>query len=104
MTEYKSASTVLTHILYYDFLHPIFIPLLLASFAGLGYLTFYLAGKLHIFDKKGHTYKSLLTTLPLIGAALIAISRTQDYRHHWQDITVGGLIGTQKVECVGEWE
>ncbi|CAG8659290.1 142_t:CDS:2, partial [Paraglomus brasilianum] len=62
------------------------------SFAGLGYLTFYLAGKLHIFDKKGHTYKSLLTTLPLIGAALIAISRTQDYRHHWEDVTVGGLI------------
>lgn len=25
---------------------------------------------------------------------LVAISRTEDYRHHWQDVTIGALLGT----------
>lgn len=24
---------------------------------------------------------------------LVAISRTEDYRHHWQDVFIGGLLG-----------
>ena len=63
------------------------------SFAGLGFLTFYLAGKLHLFDKKGHTTKAWLALTPLSGAALVAISRTMDYRHHWQDVLVGSILG-----------
>lgn len=31
---------------------------------------------------------------PIIGALLVAISRTEDYRHHWQDVTIGSLLGT----------
>jgi diacylglycerol diphosphate phosphatase/phosphatidate phosphatase len=31
---------------------------------------------------------------PIIGALLIAISRTRDYRHHWQDVTIGAILGT----------
>ena len=31
---------------------------------------------------------------PFIGAALVAISRTEDYRHHWQDVFIGALLGT----------
>ncbi|KIO28193.1 hypothetical protein M407DRAFT_243148 [Tulasnella calospora MUT 4182] len=63
------------------------------SFAGLGFLSFYLAGKFHLFDQRGHTGKSWLAVGPLVGAALTAVSRTMDYRHHWQDVTTGSILG-----------
>ncbi|OBZ75896.1 putative diacylglycerol pyrophosphate phosphatase 1 [Grifola frondosa] len=63
------------------------------SFAGLGFLSFYLAGKLHLFDQRGHTPKAWLAVAPLSGAALVAISRTMDYRHHWHDVLAGSLLG-----------
>ncbi|KAI8998589.1 acid phosphatase/Vanadium-dependent haloperoxidase [Trametes punicea] len=63
------------------------------SFAGLGFLSFYLAGKLHLFDTRGHTVKAWLALTPLSGAALVAISRTMDYRHHWHDVLAGSLLG-----------
>ncbi|KAF9998897.1 hypothetical protein BGZ80_008319 [Entomortierella chlamydospora] len=63
------------------------------SFGGLGFLSMYLAGKIHLFDRRGHIYKSLVVLAPLILAALIATSRVADYRHHWQDVTVGSTIG-----------
>ncbi|KAF9071707.1 phosphatidic acid phosphatase type 2/haloperoxidase [Rhodocollybia butyracea] len=63
------------------------------SFAGLGFLAFYLAGKLHLFDRKGHLGKVWLFLAPLAAATLVAISRTMDYRHHWQDVVVGSILG-----------
>ncbi|KAG8868674.1 hypothetical protein FRC20_002990 [Serendipita sp. 405] len=63
------------------------------SFAGLGFLSFYLAGKLHLFDRRGHTGKAWISVFPLFGAAAIAATRTMDYRHHWQDVLVGGTVG-----------
>ncbi|KAF9962486.1 hypothetical protein BGZ72_004855 [Mortierella alpina] len=63
------------------------------SFGGLGYLSMFLAGKLHLFDERGHIYKSVVVLAPLIVAALVATSRVDDYRHHWQDVTVGAFIG-----------
>ncbi|KZT26258.1 PAP2-domain-containing protein [Neolentinus lepideus HHB14362 ss-1] len=63
------------------------------SFAGLGFLSFYLAGKLHLFDKRGYALKAWLSLAPLAGATMVAISRTMDYRHHWQDVLVGAILG-----------
>ncbi|KAI9494470.1 phosphatidic acid phosphatase type 2/haloperoxidase [Zychaea mexicana] len=63
------------------------------SFAGLGYLAFYIGGKMHMFDERGHTYKCFLFAFPGLGALLVAISRTRDYRHHWQDVFIGALLG-----------
>jgi diacylglycerol diphosphate phosphatase/phosphatidate phosphatase len=86
------------------FIHSYNIYLKIASFAGMGYLTLYLAGKLHVFDRKGHTYKGFVVIAPLILAMLICISRTQDYRHHWQDVIAGSFIGNEpiliKLNCI----
>lgn len=63
------------------------------SFAGLGFLSLYLAGKIKAFDGKGHVAKLCIVVLPLLFAALVGISRVDDYWHHWQDVFAGGLIG-----------
>jgi diacylglycerol diphosphate phosphatase/phosphatidate phosphatase len=63
------------------------------SFAGLAFLSLYIAGKLHLFDSRGHVLKAWLTVIPLFGAALVAVSRTMDYRHHWQDVLAGSFLG-----------
>ncbi|KAF8705053.1 hypothetical protein HU200_031311 [Digitaria exilis] len=63
------------------------------SFAGLGFLSLYLAGKIKAFDRQGHVAKLCIVVLPLLLASLVGISRVDDYRHHWEDVFVGGLIG-----------
>uniref|UniRef100_A0A6N2KV53 Phosphatidic acid phosphatase type 2/haloperoxidase domain-containing protein n=1 Tax=Salix viminalis TaxID=40686 RepID=A0A6N2KV53_SALVM len=62
------------------------------SFAGLGFLSLYLSGKLQAFDRSGHVAKLCIVFLPLIAACLVAISRVDDYWHHWQDVFAGGLV------------
>ena len=83
------------------------------SFAGLGYLSLFLAGQLRIFahatagDAKnaaekvvrGDLLRALTCLAPLLGAALIAISRCQDYRHDVWDVSVGAVMGM----VVGYW-
>lgn len=63
------------------------------SFAGFGFLAWYLSGKIRVFDRRGHIAKLCLVLFPLLIAALVGISRVDDYRHHWQDVFAGGLIG-----------
>lgn len=63
------------------------------SFAGLGFLAWYLSGKIKAFDRRGHVAKLCIILLPLLCAALIAISRVDDYWHHWQDVFTGGSLG-----------
>ena len=63
------------------------------SFAGLGFLSWYLAGKITVFDRRGHVAKLCVVLLPLLVAAMVAISRVDDYWHHWQDVCTGGALG-----------
>ncbi|XP_027353520.1 lipid phosphate phosphatase 2-like isoform X2 [Abrus precatorius] len=62
------------------------------SFAGLGFLSLYLSGKIKAFDRRGHVAKLCIVFLPLLLASLVGISRVNDYWHHWQDVFAGGLI------------
>ncbi|GAB4828879.1 Putative lipid phosphate phosphatase 3, chloroplastic [Ancistrocladus abbreviatus] len=63
------------------------------SFAGLGFLSLYLSGKIKAFNRKGHIAKLCIVFLPLLAASLVAASRVDDYWHHWQDVFAGGLLG-----------
>ncbi|KJZ73801.1 hypothetical protein HIM_06919 [Hirsutella minnesotensis 3608] len=66
------------------------------SFAGLGFLSLFLAGQLHVFRYAAggrDLGRALFCMLPLIGAALIAISRCEDYRHDVYDVCVGSALG-----------
>ncbi|CAA7402145.1 unnamed protein product [Spirodela intermedia] len=63
------------------------------SFAGLGFVSWYLSGKIRAFDRRGHIGKLCIVFLPLLVAALVGVSRVDDYWHHWQDVFAGGLLG-----------
>ena len=56
-------------------------------------MSLYLSGKIRAFDGKGHVAKLCIVILPLLVAALVGISRVDDYWHHWQDVFAGGLLG-----------
>ncbi|XP_076912297.1 putative lipid phosphate phosphatase 3, chloroplastic [Bidens hawaiensis] len=61
------------------------------SFSGLGFLSLYLSGKIKAFDREGHAAKLCIVFLPILVACFVAISRVDNYRHHWQDVIGGGL-------------
>uniref|UniRef100_A0A803KUU4 Phosphatidic acid phosphatase type 2/haloperoxidase domain-containing protein n=1 Tax=Chenopodium quinoa TaxID=63459 RepID=A0A803KUU4_CHEQI len=63
------------------------------SFAGLGFLSLYLSGKIQVFDRRGHAGKLCVVFLPLLMAALVGVSRVDDYWHHWQDVFAGAILG-----------
>ncbi|XP_052773671.1 phospholipid phosphatase 5-like [Mya arenaria] len=64
-------------------------------FSCLAFISLYLAGKLHIFNMrgKGSAWRIVVVILPLLWATMIGVSRTADYHHHWQDVTVGSILG-----------
>ncbi|KAL8966138.1 MAG: hypothetical protein Q9197_006153 [Variospora fuerteventurae] len=64
-----------------------------SSFAGLFYLSLYLAAKMHVLDNRGEVWKTFIVLIPTLGAALIAVSRIMDARHHPFDVITGSMLG-----------
>ena len=64
-----------------------------SSFAGLFYLSLYLAGKLHVLDQRGEVWRTVIVLIPTLAASCIAISRIMDARHHPFDVLFGSAMG-----------
>ncbi len=69
------------------------------AFSGLGYLTLWLYGQLLTEHPLTGSWRKVLATVPALGAGLVALSRTEDYRHHFVDVLLGSLIGM----CIAYW-
>ncbi|KAK2715438.1 phospholipid phosphatase 5-like [Artemia franciscana] len=68
------------------------------SFCSMWFVALHLSAKLRTFSNGSHQQRCggirlVATLIPPIVALLIAVSRTCDYHHHWQDISVGSSIG-----------
>ncbi|KAL8690008.1 MAG: hypothetical protein Q9224_004508 [Gallowayella concinna] len=64
-----------------------------SAFAGLFYLSIYLAAKMHVLDNRGEVWKTFIVMIPTLAAALIAVSRIMDARHHPFDVISGSMLG-----------
>lgn len=63
------------------------------SFAGLGWLALVLASQTHVLRPRANLATVLVCMAPLVGAAMIAISRLEDYRHDVFDVVSGSVLG-----------
>lgn len=65
------------------------------SFSAFLYLAMWIWGQLQLShgERSRPMYLYLFAVLPLVLAAYVALSRVQDYRHHFVDIITGGLLG-----------
>jgi diacylglycerol diphosphate phosphatase/phosphatidate phosphatase len=64
------------------------------SFSGLLYLSLWLCGQMSAARQGAEVYKGLISFSPLVLATYIAISRTEDYRHHYIDVVFGSILGS----------
>ncbi|CAK9442161.1 uncharacterized protein LODBEIA_P59040 [Lodderomyces beijingensis] len=70
------------------------------SFAGLVYLALFLMGQFEASNTNFGSWRALVFGgFPLLVAGYIALSRTEDYRHHFVDVFVGGVLGA----FIGAW-
>ncbi|KAK9559970.1 hypothetical protein V6000_007067 [Aspergillus fumigatus] len=63
------------------------------AFGGLGYLSMFLSGQMHVFRPRADLWRCILALIPMLCALMIAISRLEDYRHDVYDVTCGSILG-----------
>ncbi|KAG8765671.1 hypothetical protein FRC15_006846, partial [Serendipita sp. 397] len=67
------------------------------SFAGLTFLSLYLAGRFRLFTPHSshgkHLYAYVLSVAPLLLASFVTSSRVSDFRHRGSDVLAGASLG-----------
>lgn len=63
------------------------------AFSGLGFVALFFCSQTHAIRPRASLSIALLCLAPLLGAALIAISRLEDYRHDVADVMTGSILG-----------
>lgn len=63
------------------------------SWSSFGYVSLWLNGQLNCSHIQRGVWRSIVAFLPCLLAFYVALSRTQDYRHHFVDIVLGSLLG-----------
>lgn len=63
------------------------------AFSCLTWAALFLASQTHALRPRASLATALLCLLPPLGAALVAISRLEDYRHDVGDVIAGSLLG-----------
>lgn len=59
-----------------------------------GFLTLFFLSQLNTLKPKYSIWRFIFATSPLYGSFYVALSRTQDYRHHFVDVFLGSLLGS----------
>ncbi|XP_063390765.1 phospholipid phosphatase 5-like [Cydia fagiglandana] len=76
------------------------------SFCSLGAGSLWLCGRLLVLARRrgGGGARLVLCAAPLALAACVALSRSCDYHHHWEDILVGSVLGfTTALVCYRQY-
>ncbi|ODV95140.1 hypothetical protein PACTADRAFT_49888 [Pachysolen tannophilus NRRL Y-2460] len=68
------------------------------SFSGLGFLSLWLCGQFLVSHVDTGSWRTIVCGIPAFGACYIALSRTEDYRHHFVDVILGSVLG-----CIMAW-
>lgn len=63
------------------------------SFAGLSFISLFLAGQMHIFDGEAVALKIAGAFAPSLLALVVSVSRYIDHRHHALDVAFGAALG-----------
>lgn len=63
------------------------------SWSSFGYTSLWLNAQLNSGHVHRGAWRSIIAFLPCLLAFYVALSRTQDYRHHFVDIILGSLLG-----------
>ncbi|ORX75953.1 acid phosphatase/Vanadium-dependent haloperoxidase [Anaeromyces robustus] len=64
------------------------------AFSTMVYISLYFAGQLHMFKGKCPAWKILIVCVPFFASFYVPFTRVSDYRHHWEDVLAGAIIGS----------